>query len=164
MKRKPPLRTRGRGWDRGSWGKAYLWARAKSVEHVEEDKAGEGHGGVPRSDDIVLQLNTHTLEGQCPQYMGRKICHRTGSDPTHLPPEDEERAADDYECRQQHLDQQAAGDDAVLDVARGLPDDIAVHRLHPKTDTRENSILLAASMLIHSFLFETAHLFKWNSL
>lgn len=66
--------------------------------------------------------------------MGTQTGGQTGSDLTHLPPEDEECAADDDECRQQHLDQQAAGDDAVLDVSWGLPDDVAVHRLHPQTD------------------------------
>lgn len=40
---------------------AHLRARAESVEHVEEDEAGESHGGVPRSDHVVLQLkNTST--------------------------------------------------------------------------------------------------------
>ena len=33
-----------------------LWSTAEGVEHVKEDKAGEGHGGVSRRDDIVLHL------------------------------------------------------------------------------------------------------------
>lgn len=36
----------------------HLGARAQSVEHVEEDEAGEGHGGVPRGDHVVLQLRS----------------------------------------------------------------------------------------------------------
>lgn len=122
----------------GSEVRAHLRARAESVEHVEEDEAGEGHGGVPGSDHVVLQLNTHTHTHSLWLYTHRKTGgQQTGSDLTHLPPEDEERAADDDERRQQHLDQQAAGDDAVLDVAGGLRDDIAVHGLHPQTDKRE---------------------------
>lgn len=39
---------------------SYLRARAQRVEHVEEDEAGEGHGGVSRSDDVVLQLKQNT--------------------------------------------------------------------------------------------------------
>lgn len=67
----------------------------------------------------------------------QKTGGQTGSDLTYLPPEDEERAADDDECRQQHLDQQATSDDAVLDVAGGLPDDVTVYRLHPQTDEQK---------------------------
>lgn len=33
-----------------------LWSTAEGVEHVKEHKAGEGHGGVARRDDIVLHL------------------------------------------------------------------------------------------------------------
>lgn len=69
--------------------------------------------------------------------MDRETGGQTGRDLTYLPPEDEERAADDDECRQQHLDQQAAGDDAVLDIAGRLPDDVTVHRLHPQTEKQK---------------------------
>ncbi len=43
-----------------------LWTRAQCVEHVEKDKAGEGHGGVSRSDHVVLQLkNKHKYSQIC---------------------------------------------------------------------------------------------------
>lgn len=54
----------------------------------------------------------------------------------HLSPEDEQRPADDDERRHQHLDNQAASDDAVSHVTRRLPDDVLVHRLHPQTNHR----------------------------
>lgn len=40
--------------------RAHLRSGAQSVEHVEEDEAGEGHGGVSRSDHVVLQLQMNT--------------------------------------------------------------------------------------------------------
>lgn len=52
----------------------------------------------------------------------------------HLSPEDEQCPTHDDECRHQHFDQQAAGDDAVSDITGGLPDDITVHRLYAQTD------------------------------
>lgn len=55
-------RNRGSGSDTGFG--SHLRARAQSVEHVEEDEAGEGHGGVSRSDHVVLQLKSKQHRNQ----------------------------------------------------------------------------------------------------
>lgn len=34
----------------------YHGATGESIEHVEEDKASEGHSGVPWSDHLILHL------------------------------------------------------------------------------------------------------------
>ena len=34
----------------------YHGAAGESIEHVKEDEAGEGHGGVPWSDHLILHL------------------------------------------------------------------------------------------------------------
>ena len=61
---------------------------AECVEHVEEDEAGEGHGGVPRRHLAVLH---------------------------HLP-EHPQRPADDDGRRQQHVQDQAPVQDLRLGV------------------------------------------------
>lgn len=53
---------------------------------------------------------------------------------SHLPPEDEERPADDDKRRHQHFNDEAARDDAVSHVSRRFGDHVSVHRLHPQTE------------------------------
>ena len=60
-----------------------LRARAEGVEHVEEDEAGEGHGGVARRHLAVL----------------------------HHVPEHPQRAADDDRRREQHVQDQTSVQD-----------------------------------------------------
>ena len=60
---------------------------AECVEHVEEDEAGEGHGGVPRRHLAVLH---------------------------HLP-EHPQRPADYHRRRQQHVQDQASAQDLADD-------------------------------------------------
>ena len=42
----------------------HLRSAAEGVEHVKEDKAGEGHSGVPWGDDPVLHLETEREGGR----------------------------------------------------------------------------------------------------
>lgn len=55
----------------GLGGATHLRARAQCVEHVEEDEAGEGHGGISRGDHVVLQLRSTTASPRCGPPPGR---------------------------------------------------------------------------------------------